>query len=83
MSSSRSALPRITRRNLAALLGGAPLVAQVTQKTPPQGVPKPAPAFATPEQKLQKAFADVHEVSVKLAEIEVPMNIEPAFTFRV
>jgi hypothetical protein len=82
MSSSRSWGGRITRRELTALLGAAPLAAQVTQKTPPQGAPAPAPGAATAEQKLQKAFADVHEVSDRLAQVEVPMDIEPAFAFR-
>jgi hypothetical protein len=57
-----------TRRQWAALLGISPLLAQ----TPP------APA---PEAKLEKANADVREASQRLAEIEVPMDIEPAFRF--
>jgi hypothetical protein len=82
MRSSRTVLSRMTRRQLTALLGSAPLIAQVTQKTPPVGSPSPAAPSATPEQKLQKAFADVHDVSGRLAEIEVPMDVEPAFAFR-
>jgi hypothetical protein len=78
---------RITRRRWTALLGTAPLFARVSQaqdtsKKPPQGAPAPAPAQATPEAKLQKAYADVHDTSVRLSQIEVPMNLEPAFTFR-
>jgi hypothetical protein len=42
----------------------------------------PAPAQSTPEAKLQKAYADVHDVSVRLSQIDVPMNIEPAFVFK-
>ena len=72
----------MTRRNAAALLTASPLLAQVTQKTPPQGAPAPAPPAATPEQKMQKALADVHQLSGRLAQIELPMNIEPAFAFR-
>jgi hypothetical protein len=65
--SSRSLGPRdITRRQWTALLAASPLVAQVA---------------ATPEQKVEKANADVRQVSQRLAEIEVPMNIEPAFRF--
>ena len=61
----------------------APLArAQTTSKTPPEGSPAPAPASATPEQKLQKAYADVRETSDKLSKIEVPMDVEPAFAFR-
>ncbi|MGA8027561.1 MAG: hypothetical protein WB992_10460 [Bryobacteraceae bacterium] len=71
-----------TRREWTALICAAPLVGQVTQKTPPQGAPAPAQPAATPEQKLQKAYADVHQVSQRLSEIEVSMNVEPAFAFR-
>jgi hypothetical protein len=64
---SRSTRPQdITRRQWTALLAASPLVAQVA---------------ATPEQKVEKANADVRKVSQRLAEIEVPMNIEPAFRF--
>lgn len=78
---------RVTRRRWTALLGLAPFAArltraQTTTKTPPQGTPMPAPATATPEAKLQKAYADVHDTSVKLSQIVVPANIEPAFTFK-
>ena len=72
----------MTRRQMAVLLGASPLLAQVTQKIPPQGVPTPAPPNATPEQKLEKALADVRQTSSRLAQIELPMNIEPAFAFR-
>ena len=58
-----------------------PASAQVTSKTPPEGAPAPAPTAATPEQKLQKAYADVHETSERLAKIEIPMDVEPSFTF--
>ena len=84
MSDRRAGL-RITRREwtagLAAAVGGAPVLAQVTSKAPPVGAPAPAPSSATPEQKLQKAYDDVHQVSVRLSQIEVPMDIEPAFAF--
>jgi hypothetical protein len=82
MSSRRLWSGRITRRQVTALFGAVPLAVQVTQKTPPQGAPAPATPGATPEQKLQKAFADVHQVSDRLAQLEVPMDIEPAFAFR-
>lgn len=60
----------------------APLAAQVTSKVPPQGVPAASQTAATPEQKLQKAYADVRAVSEQLSKIEVPMDLEPAFAFR-
>lgn len=77
---------RLTRREwtaqLTAALGAAPALAQVTSKTPPQGAPAPAQPAATPAQKLQKAYSDVHDVSVRLSQIEIPMDVEPAFSFR-
>ncbi|HEY7302656.1 MAG TPA: hypothetical protein VH601_00965 [Bryobacteraceae bacterium] len=72
----------LTRRQWTALVTAAPLAAQVTSKVPPQGAPAPAQAPATPEQKLQKAYADVRGVSEQLSKIEVPIDIEPAFVFR-
>jgi hypothetical protein len=79
---SRHGASRLTRREWTALVGASPLLGQVTQKTPPEGAPKPAPASATPEQRTQKAVADVKQVSDRLAQLEVPMDIEPAFAFR-
>ena len=83
---SRRTPARITRRQwnttVAAVLGASPAVAQVTSKTPPQGAPAPAQPPATPQQKLQKAYDDVHKVTDRLAQLEVPMDIEPAFNFR-
>jgi hypothetical protein len=64
------------------LLGVAPVAAQVTSKVPPQGSPAPASPSATPQEKLQKAYADIRRVSDKLAQIEVPADVEPAFAFR-
>jgi hypothetical protein len=73
---------RMTRRQWTALVGAAPLVAQVTSK-PPQGAPAPAPASASAEEKLKKAYSDVRGVSHRLSKLEVPMDIEPAFAFKV
>ena len=76
----------MTRRHVTALIGGAPLLAQVTppttQKAPPLGAPTPAPASATPEQKLLKAKEDVRQTSERLSKLEVAMDEEPAFAFR-
>jgi hypothetical protein len=79
---SRPEAPRITRRSWTALLAVSPLLGQVTQKRPPEGAPKPAAPTATPEQRRQKAMADVKQVSDRLTQLEVPMDIEPAFAFR-
>ncbi len=64
-------------------MGTAPAIAQVTSKVPPQGAPAPAQPAATPEQKLQKAYSDVKKLSDRLSQIEVPMDVEPAFAFHV
>lgn len=91
MSARRTSSFRITRRRWAALLGIAPFAAhlvahlgqaQSTSKIPPQGAPAPPAPPATPEARLQKAYADVHDTSVRLSQIEVPMNVEPAFAFK-
>jgi hypothetical protein len=58
----------LTRRQWAVLLGISPLLAQ-------------APPTPPPEQKPEKPEAGVRDVSQRLAEIEVPMDIEPAFRF--
>jgi hypothetical protein len=82
MSVHKPLTARLTRRQWAVLLGTAPLVAQVTSTVPPTGVPAPPNAPASPEQRLQKAYADIRQVSERLSKIEMPMNVEPAFSFR-
>ena len=72
----------MTRRQMAMLVAAAPLAAQVTSKVPPQGTPAPSPPAATPQEKLQKAYADIRAVSDRLSKMEVPMDLEPAFAFR-
>ena len=72
---------RMTRRQWTALIACAPAFAQPPSTVPPQGVPSAAQPPATPEQRLQKATAEVHQASDRLAQIDLPMNIEPAFTF--
>ncbi len=57
------------------LFTAIPLFAQA----PP---PQTAPSGDTPEQKMQKAIADVRAVSERLAQTDVPMDVEPAFMFR-
>jgi len=79
----RHNMPMTRRRyafGLASVLATA-ATAQVTSKKPPQGAPAPAPPNATPEQKLQKAYSDVKKLSDRLAQIEIPMDVEPAFAF--
>ncbi|MBV9265692.1 MAG: hypothetical protein JO061_05940 [Acidobacteriaceae bacterium] len=74
---------RITRRQLALSgLAATSAIAQVTSPVPPQGTPKPAPPSASPAQKLDKAYDDIRAVSKRLSAIEIPIDIEPAFTFK-
>lgn len=77
----------MTRRRLAALLSATPLAAQiaappVTQKTPPVGSPAPSQTTGTADEKLKKANDDIRKVSERLAQIEVPMDVEPSFVFK-
>jgi hypothetical protein len=62
----------LTRRQWGALLGASPLLTRAAAQAPPT---------PPPEQKPEKPDAAVHDVSQRLAEIEVPMDIEPAFRF--
>jgi len=57
----------LTRRSWAALVAAVPLAAQVAS-TPP-------PAASSPVD-------DVRKTSEQLAQIEIPMSLEPAFLFR-
>jgi hypothetical protein len=81
----------MSRRSWAALVAtAAPALAhgvvqplpQAASAPPPQGAPQPPPPPATPEARMQKAVADIRKTSDRLAQIEVPMDIEPAFSFR-
>ena len=75
----------VTRRTWAALLAAVPAVAPVlvaqVASTPQNPPPLAAPPPGTPEQQTAKAAADVRAVSDRLAQTEVPMNVEPAFLF--
>ena len=62
----------LTRRQWGALLGASPLLTRAAAQIPP--VPPT-------QQKSEKPDAEVREVSQRLAEIEVPMDVEPAFRF--
>jgi hypothetical protein len=66
--------PRMTRRTWTALVAFSPLAAEISST--PQS---PPPLSATPPEK---AMADVRKVSDRLAQTEVPMSTEPAFSFR-
>ena len=62
----------LTRRQWGALLGASPLLTRAASQAPPS---------PPPEQKTEKPDAGIRDVSQRLAEIEVPMDIEPAFRF--
>lgn len=64
---------KLTRRELVSTVTAAAALAQ----TPPQ---KQAPT--TPEAELQKARSDVKSRATLLARLDVPMAVEPAFSFR-
>jgi hypothetical protein len=66
---------RYTRREFAALAAAAPLAAQSVSQTPNAA---PAPP---PDAELQQALANVRNTSNHLSQIEVPMALEPAFSF--
>ncbi len=68
-------------KRVAVGLAAVPVAAQVAQKNPPQGAPAPATPAATPEERMQKAQADIRSVSDQLSKLEVPMDVEPAFAF--
>jgi hypothetical protein len=72
MASGREMLSGLTRREWSALIAVAPLAAQTPAKVP-------APAISG--QAVAKAIADVQQTKQKLAELQVPMNIEPSFRF--
>jgi hypothetical protein len=63
-------------------VAATPAAAQVASHVPPQGAPAPPQPPATPEAKVQEANADVRDNSQRLAQIEVPMNVEPASVFK-
>ena len=82
MSLRRTSLPGITRRQWSAGLMVAPLAAQVKSDHPFLDVPLPVQPPETPGQRLIKSYEDVRQSSERLSQIEVPMNLEPAFSFR-
>lgn len=63
-------------------IAALPVVAQVPSPVPPKGIPAVPPA-PTASDELQKAYASVKEASGRLANIPVPMVLEPAFAFHV
>jgi len=71
-----------SKRLVAALAVIPAVAAQVTQKVPPVGSPAPPIGRTTPQERVQKAYADVRAVSDQLSKIEVPMDVEPAFAFK-
>jgi hypothetical protein len=69
-------MARFTRREVTLLLAAAPLAAQTV---PPQT----KPAFRPAPKTVQEADQQVTETSEKLRSLNLPMSVEPAFTFKV
>ena len=72
--SSRADRP-FTRREWTALLSAVPMAAQT-------GPLPAAPTTPSSSSGLEKAIEGVNKVSSRLAQLEVPMNVEPAFSFK-
>jgi hypothetical protein len=70
-------MARLTRREVTLLLAAAPLAAQTT--APPQTKASFRPAPKTVQEASQQAA----ETSQKLRSFNLPMSVEPAFTFKV
>lgn len=64
----------LTRRGWATLLAATPLVVAQVATAPQNPAPLAAPSG--------KAGDDVRKVSERLAQTEVPMSVEPSFSFR-
>jgi hypothetical protein len=71
----------MTRRSWATALAAAPLVAKVASPAQ-QTAPVPAPAAGTVDQQRKKAIDEVRKASERLAQTELPLSMEPAFSFR-
>ena len=65
---------KLSRRNLLALAGAGVAAAQTTQPTPP--------APSTPEAKVASARDDNRKSAERLTGFEIPIETEPAFSFR-
>jgi hypothetical protein len=70
-------MARFTRRELTLLFAAAPLAAQ----TPPP--PETKAQFQPAPKTVQEADQQVAKTSEKLRNFNLPMNVEPAFTFKV
>ena len=65
---------KVTRRELAAALASAPVLAQAQTR--------PSAAPAAPDGELQAARERIRNNSEALARVAVPMTTEPAFQFK-
>lgn len=66
---------KLSRRNLLALAGAGVAAAQTTTQTT-------APAPSTPEAKVASARDDNRKSAERLTQFEIPIETEPAFSFR-
>jgi hypothetical protein len=67
---------RLSRRELAALLAAVPLSAQSNTPPPEKSTAAPAPA------NVHQAADEVRRIGEELRGIDVPMSMEPAFSFK-
>ncbi len=74
---------KMTRRQIAAALVAVPAVtAKAASAQPPAAPQATSPATQPNADSLAKAQDQVREVSERLRKVEIPMALEPAFTFR-
>lgn len=83
MAARNTVLDKVSRREWAALLAVAPALSQVTSTVPPQAAGASAAKGKSRQAIRDEALDGVRKASQRLSEIEVPMDVEPAFSFRV
>jgi hypothetical protein len=66
------------------LVAASPALAQAPSSVPPQGVPAVSQAQPKTREALrEEALTSVRKAKERLAQVEVPVDLEPAFTFGV
>lgn len=70
---------KLTRRQLTALLAVAPAAGRIARA----GTQAPAATADSPEQLLEAQRKDAREGAAAVRKVKVPLDTEPAFSFRV
>jgi hypothetical protein len=78
MSAYTGCMARFTRREIATLFAAGPIAAQQALFTAP---PEQKPVGSA--SSLEKATHQVAESSRELQAMDIPVSVEPAFTFKV